>query len=52
MQGNNYQLDKEPLLQIPIFNVKDESQFTKIVDQILKKKKKTPKPIPQYWSKG
>lgn len=35
MQGNNYQLDKEPLLQIPIFNTKDFKPVTSVVDKIL-----------------
>ncbi len=41
MQGLNYQLDKEPLLNIPIFNSSKYIQdlFSKIVDQILEGKK-------------
>ena len=41
MQGNNYQLDKEPLLQIPIFKPEKEAQHTFIllVNEILNKKK-------------
>lgn len=42
MQGNNYQIDKEPLLEIPIF-VGDKSQQKEIVarvDKILEIKKK------------
>jgi adenine-specific DNA-methyltransferase len=37
MQGNNYQLDKEPLLQIPIYNPKEDQQqpIIFIVDYIL-----------------
>lgn len=38
MQGNNYQLDKEPLLQIPIINTKDVKPITAIVDKILSSK--------------
>lgn len=45
MQGNNYQLDKEPLLQIPICNIVDRDQqpFITLVDQILTAKKANPK---------
>ena len=40
MQGNNYQLDKEPLLQIPICNVQLDEQHAiiKLVNQILHSK--------------
>jgi hypothetical protein len=38
MQGNNYQLDKEPLLQIPIFNAKEVKPIITIVDKILSAK--------------
>nr|NQU92810.1 Eco57I restriction-modification methylase domain-containing protein [Bacteroidota bacterium] len=43
MQGNNYQLDKEPLLQIPIFKTKVVKPITSIVDQILSAKAANPK---------
>lgn len=43
MQGSNYQLDKEPLLQIPIFNTKEVKPMVIIVDQILSAKEKNPK---------
>ena len=43
MQGNNYQLDKEPLLQIPIFKTKEVKPITSIVDQILSTKAANPK---------
>jgi adenine-specific DNA-methyltransferase len=41
MQGNNYQLDKEPLLEIPIFKPEFEHQniISKKVDDILKVKR-------------
>ncbi|MGH2268199.1 DUF7149 domain-containing protein [Campylobacter taeniopygiae] len=44
MQGNNYQIDKEPLLNIPIININSKNQKTAdelvtLVDEILKAKK-------------
>ncbi len=41
MQGNNYQLDKEPLLEIPIFktDVLSQQPFITLVNQILTNKK-------------
>lgn len=41
MQGNNYQIDKEPLLEIPIFVGKEieQNNIIGIVDQILNLKK-------------
>jgi adenine-specific DNA-methyltransferase len=41
MQGNNYQLDKEPLLNIPIYNANELEQepIIKLVDKILTAKK-------------
>ena len=41
MQGNNFQIDKEPLLNIPIKKVDNQMQrpFTKLLDQILRAKK-------------
>jgi hypothetical protein len=38
MQGNNYQIDKEPLVNIPILKNKNEFFTAKIVDYILKVK--------------
>lgn len=38
MQGNNYQLDKEPLVNIPITKSENELFFARIVDYILKVK--------------
>ena len=37
MQGNNYQIDKEPLLAIPIFKPSNQKQqqIISLVDQIL-----------------
>ena len=37
MQGNNYQIDKEPLLEIPIFvgNETEQNKLITIVDKIL-----------------
>lgn len=43
MQGNNYQLDKEPLLQIPIFNTIDVKPITSVVDKIISTKNKNAK---------
>ncbi|MCH7770720.1 MAG: hypothetical protein IIA49_06850 [Bacteroidetes bacterium] len=42
MQGNNYQIDKEPLLNIPIIKPSNSAQqpLIKIVDKILAKKEK------------
>jgi len=44
MQGDNYQIDKEPLLNLPlkIINAKQQKPFIKLVDQILEKKKDNP----------
>ncbi len=41
MQGNNYQVDKEPLINIPIKKISKENQqsFIKLVDKILTDKK-------------
>jgi len=41
MQGNNYQIDKEPLLEIPIYKPSelDQQPIIKLVDKILKAKK-------------
>jgi hypothetical protein len=37
MQGNNYQLDKEPLLEIPIYkpSEKEQNEIAKLVDKII-----------------
>ncbi len=45
MQGNNFQLDKEPLLNIPIIKPmsKIESKIEKLVNEILLLKKQDPK---------
>jgi len=42
MQGDNYQLDKEPLLQIPIFNptIEDQQPIISLVDKIISIKRK------------
>ena len=43
MQGSNYQVDKEPLLNIPIVNTKDEkvkSKLVKLVDNMIEINKK------------
>jgi adenine-specific DNA-methyltransferase len=44
MQGNNYQIDKEPLLAVPIHNasIKEQQPFITLVDQILSAKQKDP----------
>jgi adenine-specific DNA-methyltransferase len=44
MQGNNYQLDKGPLLNIPIFNspTNEQKPIIKLVDQILTVKAANP----------
>ena len=44
MQGNNFQLDKEPLLNIPIFNPNENLQkpIILLVDQIVSLKKENP----------
>ena len=39
MQWNNYQLDKEPLVNIPIKNSWNQEQIICLVDQILTVKK-------------
>jgi len=35
MQGNNYQIDKEPLLEIPLLKIENTSSFEKFVDYII-----------------
>jgi len=44
MQGNNFQLDKEPLLNIPIYlpSEKEQKVIENLVDQILALKKENP----------
>jgi type I restriction-modification system DNA methylase subunit len=44
MQGNNYQIDKEPLLTLPLKNIPDIAQkpFIDLVDKILELKSKNP----------
>lgn len=41
MQGNNYQLDKDPLMEIPIYNPSEkiQSKFSTKIDSILHSKK-------------
>ena len=46
MQGSNYQIDKEPLLDIPIFNTTDkrqQEQMVSLVDSMLKLKRQEAK---------
>jgi adenine-specific DNA-methyltransferase len=42
MQGNNYQIDKNPLLNLPIINPSGETQnkVTELVSQIIENKQK------------
>jgi adenine-specific DNA-methyltransferase len=44
MQGNNFQLDKEPLIDIPLIEIPKHQQqpFIEKVDQILALKKQNP----------
>lgn len=44
MQGNNFQLDKEPLLNIPVYKPEENKQkvIINLVDQILSLKKENP----------
>lgn len=44
MQGNNYQIDKEPLLALPLKSISENSQkpFIDLVDKILTAKSKNP----------
>jgi transcription antitermination factor NusG len=41
MQGNNYQLDKEPLLQIPLYSSNETKPFEFVVNYILLKQNPT-----------
>nr|WP_240639901.1 hypothetical protein [Helicobacter pylori] len=48
MQGNNYQIDKEPLMNIPLIKITKSNQptadkITALVDKILQSKAKDPK---------
>ncbi len=38
MQGNNYQVDKEPILNIPIKNIENPEPFIDLVDKIIQAK--------------
>jgi adenine-specific DNA-methyltransferase len=38
MQGDNYQVDKEPILDIPIYQTKDTKPFEVLVDKIIQLK--------------
>ena len=42
MQGHQFQVDKEPLLEIPIIKPEEEQPFITLVDQILTAKQKDP----------
>jgi adenine-specific DNA-methyltransferase len=42
MQGHQFQVDKEPLLEIPIIKPEEEQPFISLVDQILAAKQKDP----------
>lgn len=39
MQGSNYQVDKDPILQIPIYKTTKQEPFVKVVEKILQLKK-------------
>lgn len=44
MQGNNFQIDKEPLVQIPILNIvskEDQLYISSLVDKIIEEKRKS-----------
>ncbi|GAB6283420.1 MAG: hypothetical protein STSR0008_21870 [Ignavibacterium sp.] len=43
MQGSNYQVDKEPLLDIPIYKSEKPEPLIRLVDQILNAKQQNPK---------
>lgn len=45
MQGNNFQLDKDPLVNIPIKlpNLSQENEVAKLVDKIMDQKNLNPK---------
>ncbi len=40
MQGNNYQIDKEPLLNIPLITLEDTEKFETLIDNILSAKER------------
>lgn len=43
MQGENFQIDKEPLLNIPLPSTKcEQKEITKVIDKILETKKVSP----------
>lgn len=48
MQGFNYQVDKEPLLDIPIYKPESTQVFSILVDYIIAIKKQKDKPINSY----
>ena len=39
MQGSNYQVDKEPLLNVPLIKTENDSEFIEIVNEIIQCKK-------------
>jgi hypothetical protein len=43
MQGTNYQIDKEPLIEIPIFKASNPQPIVRLIDIILKEKQKDKK---------
>jgi hypothetical protein len=53
MQGENYQIDKEPLLALPIKKIPNEEQqpFIDLVDKILAAKKENPQADTSEWEK-
>lgn len=53
MQGDNYQIDKEPLLALPIIIMPNEEQqsFIDLVDKILAAKKDNPQADTSVWEK-
>lgn len=53
MQGNNFQIDKEPLLAIPLINADEKitKQIESIVDAILAAKKENPQADTSEWEK-
>jgi len=42
MQGNQFQVDKEPLLEIPVIKPKADGDFITLIDQILSEKQRNP----------
>ncbi len=53
MQGNNYQIDKEPLLAIPVYNPTKSAQqpIITLVDQILTAKRVNPRADTSAWER-